>query len=218
MLLEAIVRRFPALKTLSEATTGARLTGLLSLAVSQVEAEFQEMTRAGRRFMGVFGTAGVAPVQAMPTTTAAWSLYNPDPNRSYVIDSLTPLFLSAGTPAITGLTMVSIVSAITATLPTTAAGATVGSASAGGLVSKAVLGQAYTLPAQTGMQQWGIVPGQQGIGPVSGVAGQSNTADVRGRLIVPPGKVLGLSLFAASGTTQVFILGATWHEVELDLE
>jgi hypothetical protein len=41
---------------------------------------------------------------------------------------------------------------------------------------------------------------------------------VRGRLIIPPGDVLGLSLITVAGTTPLFIMGVAWHEVELDLE
>jgi hypothetical protein len=221
MLFEAIVRRFPALKTLSEATVGGRLTGLLSLGTAQVEAEFTEVTRSGRRFMGSFGTTGLVPVTAMPTTLAIAALYNADLNKSYVIDSVTALWLSAATAGPTGLTMAGIVSPITATLPAAAAGSAVGSCSAGGLVSKAILASGapgYTLPTPTGMTQWGILPGHQSSPGVGDSAGVSNTADVRGRIIVPPGKVLGLTLFAATATTQVFLLFATWHEVELDLE
>jgi hypothetical protein len=217
MIAEAIIRRFPALKTLTEAVTGARLTGLLSLAVAQVEDEFTEMTRAGRRFNGIFGTVGIQSVQAVPTTAAAWALFNADKNRSYVIDSITAFFLS-GTAGIGG-TLVGIVSPITSTIPAAAATATVGNCSASGLVSKAALAVNYTLPTPSGMIQWGILPGFQG--QTTGVApglGGAYSADVRGRLIVPPGDVLGLSLITVAGTTPLFIMGVAWHEVELDLE
>jgi hypothetical protein len=220
MLLEALVRRFPALRAFSEATTGGRLTGHLSVAVAQVESENTEMTRAGRRFTGIFSTTGFGTVQAVPTTAATWALYNADANRSYVIDSVTAFFLS-GTAAIGG-TLLGIVSPLTATLPTAAAGAAVGTASLGGLVSKAVLSggaPGYTIPAPAGMVQWFSLPGQQG--QSSGVApglGGNYIADVRGRVIVPPGKVLGLALVTNVGTSPLFIMGATWHEAELDLE
>lgn len=195
----------------------SRFTGLQSVPIAQVESEFLEMTRAGRRFMGIFSTTGIGTVQAVPTTTANWLLYNPDPGRAYVIDQITAFFLS-GTAGIGG-TLVGIVSPITATLPAAATGAAVGNASAGGLNSKAVLAVTYTLPTPAGMVQWGILPGQQGqtTGVVPGLGG-NYTADVRGRLIVPPGKALGLALITAAGTAPLFVMGASWHEVELDLE
>lgn len=214
MLSEGVAGRFV---TKLIGTFAGRYTGLGSVPTAQVESEFLEMTRAGRRFNGIFGTVGIGSVQAVPTTAAAWALYNADKNRAYVIDSITAFFLS-GTAGI-GATLVSIVSPITATIPGAAATATVGSCSAGGLTSKAALAVNYTLPTPAGMIQWGITPGYQGqsTGVAPGLGG-AYTADVRGRLIVPPGDVLGVSLITAAGTSPLFILGAAWHEVELDLE
>src|SRR5271165_3684237 len=107
MLAELIIRRFPALKALSEATTGARGTGHLSLAAAQVESEHTEMTRAGRRFSGIAGTTGLANVAAVPTTATIWCIYNADQNRSYIIDSISYI-VSSGFPAI-GATLIHIV-------------------------------------------------------------------------------------------------------------
>jgi hypothetical protein len=222
MLIEAIVRRFPALRSLAEATTGVRQTGTLSVAVAQVESEHTEMTRAGRRFAGIFATTAVANVIAIPTTATMFALYNADTNKSYVIDQIT-FWVASGTPGLGG-TILHIVSPITATLPIIGTGSAVASLSNGGLVSKAVLtngSNTYAVPTPSGTVQWGITPGQQG--QVAGVAAATNigsnfSADVRGRIIVPPGRVLGLSLLAATGSTPAYNAGITWHEIELDLE
>jgi hypothetical protein len=213
MLLDAIVRRFPALKTLSEATQSLRLTGALSLAAAQVEAEAAEMTRAGRRFSAVGSTSGVAPVQAVPTTTAAWALYNADSNKSYVIDAVS-FWLLSGTAGVGG-TIIGIVSPITATPPANATGAAFASNSAGGVATKAIIASSYTLPTLSGAVQWFLVGGQAG--GIPGVGG-GFSADVKGKVIVPPGKVLGLSLLAPAGSSPLFIAGVTWYESELDLE
>jgi hypothetical protein len=215
MLIEAIVRRFPALKSLSEATTAARLTGLLSLAVSQVEAERQEATRAGRRFRALGVAAGAAPVQAIPTTTATHALFNADPNRSYVVDSIDVMLLS-GTATI-GATVLAIVSPITATLPTAATGSLVQSSSAGGLQSKAVFATAYTIPTPAGNAQWGIASATSQPGGVPGVGGLFS-CDVRGGIVVPPRYVLGIAVLAGAGTTPLYVPSVTWSEAELDLE
>jgi hypothetical protein len=215
MLIEAVVRRFNAMRAASEATTAARLTGFLSLAVSQVEAERQERTRAGRQFRAIGVAAGAAPVQAVPTTTATHFLYNPDPARSYVVDTIDMMLLS-GTATI-GATIWAIVTPITSTIPAAATGSLIQSASAGGLQSKAIFATAYTIPTPSGNQQWGIVSQTSQPGGVPGVGG-CFSADVRGGIAIPPGKGMGLVVFAGTGTSPLYVPSVTWYEAELDLE
>lgn len=215
MLAEFLVRRFPALKSLSEATTGGRFTGFLSVAAAQVEAERQEQSRAGRRFTALGYTTGLAPVQAVPTTAATWALYNADPNRSYVVDNL-DFFLLSGT-AVIGASMMYIVSPITATLPAASTGSVISNRSAGGLTSKAIFANSYTLPTPAGNSQWGFVSITSQPGGIPGVGG-CFSCDVRGGIIIPPGKCLGLAVFAGAGTTPLYIPSVTWYEAELDLE
>jgi hypothetical protein len=176
------------------------------------------MTRAGRRFTGIFSTTGQAPVQAVPTTTATWALYNGDPNRSYVLDNLSAFFLS-GTAGI-GAGFMCIVTKPTATLPTAATGSAIGSRSNGGLNSKAILATAYTIPTPTGFSQWGFMEMASTLSVAPAAAGTfvGSAADAQGRVIVPPGQLLGVALLAPAGTTPLYIVGANWHEVELDLE
>ena len=219
MLLEAIVRRFTASLSHSEATTGARLTTKLSVAVAQVESEYAELTRSGRMFTGLGVAAGAAPVQAIPTTTATHFLYNPDPRKSYVLVDLGVMVLS-GTPA-QGVSLWGIVTPLTATLPGAATGSLVGSWSAGGLSSKAIFATAYTIPTPAGNSQWGVIPGQGGqptFGTPAVAVGQLIQADIRGRIIIPPGKGLGLVVFAGAGTTPLYVPHATWYESEEDME
>ena len=121
MLAEALIRRYSALKTLTEATTGLRLTGFLSTAVSQVEAGMQERARAGRMYRAIGGTTGIAPLQAVTTgAQAAWGLWNQSPNNALIIDDIS-FFLLSGT-AIWGGAVMAIVSPITATIPAAATG------------------------------------------------------------------------------------------------
>jgi len=212
-VLEMLISRFQESKASSLATTVGRFTTALSIPVAQVEAERQEGARAGRRFGGIFGTSGVANVTAVPTTTASWAIYNADLNRAYVIDSIVITCLS-GTPGIGG-TVAWIVAPLNA-IPSAATGATVGSASGGGLLSKAVLAQSYTLSALSGQTQWGLWPTL--CQPGSAAVGAATTADVRGGIIVPPGKVLGLALLSATGSTPLYLCGCNWFETQLDLE
>jgi hypothetical protein len=216
MIAEAIYRRFFPMKS-GRAQDDLRLTQLESLAIAQVESEGLEMTRAGRRFHGIFSTTGVAPVQAVPTTTASFALYNPDPVKSYVIDNISASVLSVTTGGIGG-GFVAIVTPPTSTLPTNATGAAVGSRSGSSLTSKAILATGYTIPAPAGNVQWGFVEMAQSPTGTQ-IAGESGySADVHGRIIVPPGKVLGLAILAINTSAVLHITGITWHEVELDLE
>jgi len=216
MNIEGIFRRFiPYIR--GRGPADARLTHLESLSVAQVESEGLELTRAGRRFHGVFSTTGVAPVQAMPTTTAGFALYNPESVKSYVIDNISASVLSVTTGGVGG-GFVAIVTPPTSTLPTVATGAAVGSRSLGGLMSKAVLATGYTIPTPAGNAQWGFVEMTSSPSGTQIAGGAGLTADGHGRLIVPPGKLLGLSIMAINTSAVLYIAGVTWHEVELDLE
>ena len=56
----------------------ASFTGNQALRVAQTDGEGDDMTRAGLRFhMSCTGATGQAPVQAIPSTTAQWFIYNP---------------------------------------------------------------------------------------------------------------------------------------------
>jgi len=213
-VVEFLIQRFPELKTSSLATTVGRFTTALSLPIAQVEAERQDRTRSGRMFSGMSGTTGVAPVQAVPTTTAAVALYNADPNRSYVIDSIVWTVLT-GVSALNGTTC-AIVSPITSTAPTSASGSTVGSASSSSLQSRAVMAQAYTIPTPALTAEW-MFYGTMTVPGGSGVGGSVAT-DIKGGIIVPPGRVLGLSLFAGAGTSPTYVCCVNWFETQLDLE
>jgi hypothetical protein len=215
MLSEIITKRFPLVRTLAEQAIGVRGTGYMSLAAGQAEARHQERCRSGRIFRGVGGTTGVAPVTAVPTTAAAWVLWNSGWDRSLVIDTI-DFFLLSGTPVIGG-TILAIVSPITATLPAAATGSAIGSNSYGERLSRAVFGTGYTLPTPVNQYRWGIVSSRSQPGGVAGVGG-CWSADVNGSIIVPPRMVLGLTMLAGAGSSPLYIPGVTWTEAELDLE
>jgi hypothetical protein len=219
MLAELIQRRFPASQAHSEATVGTRTTTKLSLAIASVETEFAEITRSGRLFHGYGVAAGAAPIQAIPTTTATHFLWNGDKKRSYVIVNLYGMILS-GTPG-TGCTIWTGVFSITTTLPAAATGAVVGNGNGGGLSSKAIFATAYTIATPTGNNQWHMCPGQEAQlsnGTAVASVGGLYTADVRGRLVVPPQMGLGIVFLSGVGTTPLFIPGCSWYEAEEDIE
>jgi len=203
---------------IGNAEIDTRATGLESLAVDQVAADGMEMTRAGRRFIWgpTNGVTGQAPATALPTTTAQWVLWNGDPYDSYVIDQLGVLLVS-GTAAVGTVLLAALVQQ-PAVVGAQATGMQVTSASNGDHASKALFKANVTLTQPVTPNWW----------PAAALYNVSSTAvftvgcenrDLRGRLIVPPGQGLALSVLSSgAGTTPLFAPYGMHHEVKLDLE
>lgn len=193
-----------------------RLTSASSAAVAQTEPPYSEMTRNGKRFHG--GTQiianGIAPVSAIPTTTATLALYNNDNNNnglSLVIDWLN-VFLASGTPA-AGLSVFATVAK--PTNPPSANATGMGTAALSGTAngSKALWATALTLPA---LAVWSAIAST--LQPAAANAGQGdNFVDLGGRIVVPPSYCLGLAIFSGVGTTPLYGVSAHWSEIEYDL-
>lgn len=195
----------------------ARLTEVQSLAVAQVEAPYLEMGRAGRRMHG--GTQvianGIAPVQAIPTTTATLALFNNDTNGqglSLVIDWLN-VFMVSGVPA-AGLSIFAAIARPTTTPTANVTGYGSSPLSGTSRGSKALWATALTLPAGS---NWSA-PSSTLQSTTAALGGGDNFVDLGGRLIVPSGYALCIGLLSGAGTTPLYGVSAQWAEVELDLE
>jgi hypothetical protein len=221
MSIKGIVQRWTQGRNGPNTPIELALTALGSLRVASLEGPYTELARAGRMFHG--GTQiianGIAPVQAIPTTTATLALVNTDQagGRSLVIDQLLP-FLGSGTPA-AGLTLFLTIAAIAAAnVPAIGASQPTGYgvAPTRGLstVSRAVWVTALTL---VGNPVWSAVVG--GYQAAAANVGQSDQPlEVRGALIVPPQYALGIAILSGAGTTPLYGIGGRWGELELDLE
>lgn len=214
MRFEAVVRRFTK-KANTDALVTPRLTAFESQAVAQVEAFNTERTRAGRRFMGGCQViaSGIAPVTAIPTTTATLALYNtaPDGGKSLVIDQIGH-FLGSGTPT-AGATLLVTVSVGKPTAPSAAANYSSISCSGVG-TSIARWATALTIPSGSA---WIQAASQMQLAAAN--VGQGDfPANLNGGLIVPPGYALGIAILSGTGTTPLYSVSATWDELELDLE
>ena len=214
MLIEAVISRIWE-RVANASPTGLRLTDNASLAVAQIEAEGADRARAGRALGGMFSSTGIAPVQAIPTTAAAFALYNADKSRSYLLDEIDVALLS-GTAGI-GMTLLGIISPITATLPPAAAGSVVGSLSGSANGSNAVLAINYTLPTPAKNAQWTSLKCIAQCGGVPGVGG-GFTFEPKGRFLIPPGYVGGFTMLAPAGTTPLFLAFPKWSELIKDIE
>lgn len=212
--LRGIVRKFTNF-ALGGGSVALRLTGNESLAASLVEPVRLEWSRAGYRFAG--GTQiianGIAPVAAIPTTTATLALYNSDRAQSLIIERL-GFFLGSGTPT-AGATLLAAVSDIVATpVAANTTGYSSRSLNGSAVGSRAFWGAAVTIPAGA---SWFQVQSTFQLAAVNVGQGDS-PVDFEGAIIIPPRCALALAILSGAGTAPLYSVSATWGEALIELE
>lgn len=213
--LQAQLRRFVA-NSLGGSLRDLRMTGHESLAVAQVEPKDFELSRSGRRFIGgnQIIANGIAPVSAIPTTTATLALYNADPSKSYAIEQL-GFWLGSGTPAAGATLMATVSPAKIASPPAAmATGYGVASASGGSQSSKALWAAAVTLP---GSPAWIQILSTLQLAAAN-VGQGDGILKLAGALVVPPGHCLGLAILSGAGTTPLYGISCIHSELQAELE
>lgn len=197
-------------------TQYARASGLGALRVADVEPDGYELTRAGLRFYCGQSAAltGIAPVQAMPTTAAQWVIWNPSTTKSLVFDRI-GLTLISGTAG-AGIVVVGAI----ITLPANSAnksGITISSASGSTNTSVALINSGVTVTSPAAPGWFPIAKSDTANTAILSVAAFND--DVRGRVIVPPLKGLGLCALSPAGTSPLYApIGCSWFEIESDTE
>jgi len=205
-------------------------SGLLNLSLGATEQQFnldrqgallvahlgspgEYITRRHRRYGGTSGTAtGIAAVLAVPTTAAAWVLFNPvDNDRDFVVDAVFSWSMS-GTLGLGVSLICACTIGLQTTAPTLASGAILTSLSGGPFDSKAVLGTAHTITG--GTPAWCIVGARDQVAGVVVGSGIRSGEEFAGTRVIQPGRELALSTLAADGTTELFGAGFEWHEVD----
>lgn len=220
-LIGGIVRRFfggGRQTTGTPAQLGGDFTGALGL--SQVLPPRALGAAAGRRFGAVNGNGStfLAPVTAVPTTTLTMALWNgeSDGGKSYFIESVFA-FLASGTPDVGGALLACVTLDKQAANPTAYAGTVIsGLSGKQGGASKARF--VNNITAVGGTPAWQLLDRQPAIPATAKIAAGAFLADVQGSIVLPPGYMLGLTVLAGAGTTPLFGFGASWLEVEADLE
>lgn len=215
MNLNGVIERFNFRQAATDRPV--RMTNHGSLAMAQVEPAGAELARAGRRFGAVVGNGATykAPIQAIPTTTATWALYNgePDGGKSYLVE-IAACFSVSGTLGL-GL---SLLGGVTKTRQSAAvaaySGTVLDSLSGGAMNSRAALGNAVTL-ANTPV--WVPLESRDQVSAVS-VGSGLVAKDLAGRFLVRPGCCFALDVMAPVGTTALFGVAVAWSELQLDLE
>jgi hypothetical protein len=201
----------------------ARMTDHQSLVVASMELPKMELARAGKLFQGgnQIIANGIAPVTAIPTTTATLLLYNSADagGTSLVIDRI-GFWLGSGTPT-AGATLLGAVSTSAIVTAPTAHGTGYGvqSQSGSGLAqSRALWTTAATMPSMTNRAPaWMQI--QSTFQLAAANVGQGDWySEMWGSLIVPPKYGLGLAILSGTGTTPLYGVSATWAELQLSLE
>lgn len=213
------LRKFIGIKGAQE--RHLRGTVIESLAVAQVEFENAELARAGRIFIGgnQIIANGIAPVAAIPTTTATLALFNGEDSGglSYQISKI-GFWLGSGTPA-AGATLFATVSPSKIATPPTVGATGYGVASASGSTrsSKALFATAVTIPSVPRAPAWVQVIST--LQPAAANVGQGDLfVEKKGGLYVPPGYALGFGILSGTGTTPLYGISVEWAEVESELE
>ncbi len=166
-----------------------------------------EVTRQGKSWSVMTATGSAfTNVATMPTTLAVLALYNGDPSRCYVIDSISFLCLTSVTAA-SNIALIYQVGAPAVLTDDTAQ------------LINSPLGKVYDGRAKRAINVTTMVANKWTICGVSGSnsvvsIGSAAIADIEGRIVLPPTSTLGVNavLGTATGTS---LMGIAWHEVEM---
>ena len=191
------------------------LSILGSLKTAQYEPDRALLSAAGRRYYGGCQViaSGIAPVAAIPTTTATLFLWNGEAagGASYVIEELN-YALGSGTAA-AGAALMVCVTNIAQSAPSAASNYASQSCSDGSRATRAVWGTAITVATSA----WKIASSSFQLAAAN-VGQGGDPYRPNGALVIPPGYGLGIAILSGTGTSPLYSLSALWSEVQLDLE
>jgi len=206
-LLQAIDQRSPG----DEESLGLSEQGELLVALAT--SAYGETVRAGRAFEA-HTTSAVAAVVAVPTTANLVSIWNgePDDGKLFIIDRVWALMAASAATAGQAGIIGCLGQTRVASLAVTALA--VNALNGMGGKDTRVVTSVAALDAVTGVAaNWRVLPGQTGGIHVGAAAtpGMFINAQVDGRIILPPGRLFAVHVFAdAVGST--FTVGIEWHE------
>lgn len=183
--------------------------------IAQVDAEGSELTRAGRRFhLGISATpTGIAPIQAIATTAAQWTIFNTSITDTLTFESIGVL-LASGTAA-AGINVMACIFT-TPAQSGLATGITIANANGGTRASSAAVKSAVTITAPTAPTWFHVAKSDSANTGVLSVA--AINTDLKGRLMVPPLSGLGIYVLSGAGTSPLFVPVASWTEAAQDME
>lgn len=167
-----------------------------------------EVVRYGESYVSLQATA-VAPVVALPTTTAQLSLWNgePDGGKSYAIDSLICM-CAVSASAATGIGFAGLINAGRVALPSGTL------LTPRGLSGRPYGGQGKVILAATVTDDLWHPIGTSVVGPASQIA-LNVEQPVNGLYLLRPGHLFSLAVLANTASTITVKMGIRWHEVLL---
>lgn len=206
--------RFAANQTAG--TVYGSVSGNGALRVAQLDQAYAELTKAGRRFSIGYTAAptGIAPVTAIPTTAAQWAITNTSATKTLTFETL-GVHLYSGTAA-AGI----VVFACFFTAPAQtglATGLAAQSMNFGTSITSAASIKSAVTVTSPAAPAWFLVANSGSANTAVGGVAAVNF-ELKGSIMVPPGKSLGLATLSGAGTSPLFIPVATWTEGEQDLE
>lgn len=191
------------------------INGQNELLIAPGASQYEEITRNGYSFKAGTTTA-VAAIVAIPSTAVAFAIYNNEESlgRNYVIDRVWAQN-AASTAVASQAQIIVLVGQVRETAPTNAM-------PANALVSlsgtekrdtkvRAIL-TATALPATTGLAGYWMPVGANGVkAGVAATPGYGMSAEINGRIIVPPGRYFAIHVLA-NVVGETFQVGVDWHE------
>lgn len=186
------------------------LTGLESLRVTQSEGKYTELSRSGRLWICNPGVIvnHVAAVTDVPTTAAAYALYNPvSSNFNLVV--LEVFAITSGTSGVGGALLVSNPLDEATAVTTNTTGVTIRNCMGGSQTAPFYWATGVTLDVAAAW--WAV-------GTVSAAVVKAcvPSVEIGGSIIVKPGQVFGTHYYTDTGTTPKAGIGCLVAQYDID--
>lgn len=196
-----------------------RQTSFESLAIAAVEGDNWEALRQHMKFAGGCQViaSGIAPVAAIPTTTATLALYNTasDGGKSILLEKLA-FTLGSGTAAAGATLFATVSNGKLASVPSAASNYSSQCLSGDPTATSiARWATGVTIPAGSA---WAVAASSFQLAAANVGQGDQPAAFPGGGILVRPGCALGLAILSGAGTTPLYTVSAYWSEAMVDVE
>lgn len=189
------------------------------LLMAQGAARYEDATRSGKRFI-MRNTTAIAGVTAIPTTAINCAFHNSDPDggRSMIIDAIFSIQAAIASAAFDQFGMIWV---LTQTREATLTDAGLIPRKLNGVGASSDTAAYIVVPAETLEAVGGVAIGWMPVGnsvntSVNTLLGAMLWQDIDGKIIIPPGRTLGLHMMV-SEVTPTFNMGIMWHEKTITL-
>lgn len=200
------------------------MTEWCSLRVVQAELPNIEGARMGlTKFFGPKnGVTGIAPVQAIPTTAAQWSLWNKDPYDTIILDEL-GVYLVSGTAGAGTILLITPYQTPSQDATAMNTGMNVWSADADGggtpgatTTTSLIISSTVTITAPATTYWYPIADNSTNATAVG--EGICINRNLLGKIVIPPKTGLALAVVSPTGTTPLFAPVGHFTEKYITLE